>query len=211
MVCSISDTFHRKFYFSVESSNIDWLIPVIDHCFICLILILLKTCGACWGFVCHYPSFYLNMVTLLFGGYSLKSSLSLLGKGQNERFGQYFIFHRENRSEIPFSSLLETNINKLTCLNVLLWLCVLKYALFGFFVWLFTAFSYRLLFAWYVVCFTWSNRQKPLGGHTRAYRLSIQQCPVRKFRYTSVLLIWSSSSQFCRQVQTLSFTLSLRK
>lgn len=65
MVCFISDIPHRKFYFSVESSNIDWLTPVIEHCFICLILILLKTCGACWGFVSLCPSFCLNMVTLL--------------------------------------------------------------------------------------------------------------------------------------------------
>lgn len=131
MVCSISDISHRKFYFSVESSNIDWPTPVIDHCFICLILILLNTWGACWGFCLSLPLFLPKYGNLTSGGCSFKSSLSLLGKGQNDRFGQYFIFHREKQKWNIF--LFHTgNQHILTCLNVLLWLHVLKCALFGF-------------------------------------------------------------------------------
>lgn len=203
MVCSISDISHRKFYFSVESSNIDWLTPGIDQCFICLVLFLLKTCGACWGFVCLCPSFYLNVVTLLFGGYSVKSFLSLLAKGQNDKFGQYFIFPYRKQKWGIF--LFHTGNQYICiCLNVLLWLHVLPSALFFFFfpVWLFTAFIYRLeklFFALYDVCFTWSRNQKSLGGHTKAYMLSTKQCPARKFRYSLVLLIRSNSAfQFCR-------------
>lgn len=48
--------------------------------------------------------------------------------------------------------------------------------------------------------------------NTRAYMLSTQQCPARKFRYFSVLLIQISSAfQFCRQVQSSEFSIIFMK
>lgn len=160
-----------------------------------------------------FPPFYLNTVTLSFGGYSFKSSLnyfpkaSYLEEEENDRFGKYVLFPwRKQKWNIFLFFTGKQHI--FTCPDMLLGLHVpIVHCLVCC---LATPFIYRLAelpFAQYDVCFIWINSQKSLGDNIRAYTLSTRQCLTRKFRYTSVLLTQSSSAfQFSRQLQSSEFS-----